>query len=119
MYLTSCVNWCWNLEVDELNQSDHLPLSVKLSCDVATQQEHDSNWIRIDWSKAVKSGVLTSFQNVLKDRLSPFIGKARCNVEQLDDEIKHVASLIREAAVTMLPHFKVKNVSRFKDKTLS
>ena len=81
------------------------------SRDVPTQQEHDSSWIRIDWSKAEKSGVLTSFQDALKDRLSSFISKARCDVEKLDDEIKHVASLIEEAAETMLPRCKVKKVS--------
>ena len=55
--------------------------------------------------------MLTLFQNILKDRLSPFIGKTHCCVEQIDDEIKHVASLIKEAAEMLLP--------RFKDKTLS
>ena len=52
---SSCVDQCWTHEDDELNQSDHLPLSVKLSRDVPTQQEHDSSWIRIDWSIAEKS----------------------------------------------------------------
>ena len=85
---------------------------------VPTQQEHDSNWIKIDRSKAGKSGVLTSFQGVLKDRFSSFIGRARCDVGQLEDEIKHVVSLIKEAAETMLPHCPIKKVSRFKDKTL-
>ena len=115
---SSCVDQCWTHEDNELNQSDHLPLSAKLSCGVPTQQEHDSNWIKIDWSKAEKSGVLTSFQDVLKDRLSPSIGTARCDVGQLDDEIKNVASLIKEAAETMLPRSRVKKVNRFKDKTL-
>ena len=42
-------------------------------------------------------------------------------MEQLDDEIKHVASLIEEAAETTLPRCKVQKVSHFNfnDKTLS
>ena len=67
---SSCIDRCWTHEDDDLTQSDHLPLSVKLSCSVTTQQAQD-------WTKASKSGALTSFQNVLKDRLSPFIGNLK------------------------------------------
>ena len=34
----SCVDQCWTHDDDDLNQSDHLPLSVKLACSVTTQQ---------------------------------------------------------------------------------
>ena len=60
-----------------------------------------------------------SYQEALKDRLSPFIGKPRCDVEQLDDEIKYIATLIKEAAESLLPHCEAKKASRFKDRTLS
>ena len=40
-------------------------------------------------------------------------------MEQLDDEIKHVASLIKDAAETILPFHKAKRANRFKDRTLS
>ena len=60
---------------------------MKISCDVITQQEHNSNWITIiDWSEAVKSGAFRKL--ILKDWLSPFIGKAHCDVEQLDVVIR-------------------------------
>ena len=116
---SSCTEQCWTHEDDDLNQSDHLPVSVKLSCNVTTQPVQDHNWIRIDWTKAVKSGALTSFQETLKDRLKPFLGQTHSDVEQLDDEIKHVASLIKDAAGTILPLHKAKRANRFKDRTLS
>jgi hypothetical protein len=59
----------------------------------------------LDWAKA--GAALMSYQEILKDRLSPFIGKPRCAVEQLDDEIKLVASLIKEATEPLLPHCEI------------
>ena len=116
---SSCIDHCWIHDDEALNQSDHLPLSIKLSCDVSTQQAQDLNWIRIDWAKAGEGAALMSYQEALKDRLSPFIGKPRCDVEQLDDEIKYIATLIKEAAESLLPHCEAKKASRFKDRTLS
>ena len=110
---------CWTHEEDVLNQSDHLPLSLKLSCNIATQLSQDFNRINIDWSKAGKSEAITLFQKAVKDRLSPFIGKTRCDVEQLNDEIQHVASVLNDAAETFLPHCKAPKATRFNDKTLS
>lgn len=62
------------------------------------------NWFRIDWVKARKGAALMLYQEILKDRLSPFIGKPCCDVEKLDDEIKHIAALIKDAAESLLPH---------------
>ena len=116
---SSCIDHCWTHDDEDLNQSDHLPLSIKLSCGVATQQAQDQNWIRIDWAEAGKGAALALYQEALKDRLSPFIGKPCCDIEQLDDEIKHIAALIKEAAESLLPHCEAKKASRFKDSTLS
>ena len=57
------------------------------------------------------------FHEALRDSFSSFIGKQCCDVQQLDDEIKHVATLMKEAAEAFLPHYKYKKVSRFKDST--
>ena len=115
---SSCIDKCWIHEEDHLNQSDHLPVSVKLSCSAATRQIENSN-SRIDWSKALSSEALTLFQDALKDRLHPFIGKTRNDINQLEDEIRHVALLIISAAETLLPHCEGKKTTRFKDRTLS
>ena len=45
---SSCVKQCWIHADQDINSSDHLPLSAKFSCSVAKQVKHDSNWIRID-----------------------------------------------------------------------
>ena len=78
----------------------------------------NSNYITIDWSKALSSEALTLIQNTLKDRLHPFIGKTYNDINQLDDEIRHVASLIISAAETLLPHCESKKTTRL-DRTLS
>ena len=57
---SSCIEHCWTHEEDNLNTSDHLPISVTISCEVATQHPQDPNLIRINWSKAEKSGALIS-----------------------------------------------------------
>ena len=44
---------CWTHEEYELNTSDHLPISAKLSGIV---EKHDPSWIKVDWTKAIKSG---------------------------------------------------------------
>ena len=50
---SSCINSCRIHCDDDLNSSDHLALSVTLSCHIPTQFSSDPNWIRIDWTKAV------------------------------------------------------------------
>ena len=50
---SSCFNSCRIHCDDDLNSSDHLALSVTLSCHIPTQFSSDPNWIRIDWTKAV------------------------------------------------------------------
>ena len=52
---SSCVESCWTHEEHELNTFDHLPVSAKLSGTVPTQEKHDPSWIKVDWTKAMKS----------------------------------------------------------------
>ena len=116
---SSCIEHCWTHEEDNLNTSDHLPISVTISCEVATQHPQDPNLIRINWSKAEKSGALRVYQDAVKERLSPFIGRSRGSITQVECEIKHVAWLIKNAAEKTLPHFKPRRIHRFKDRMLS
>lgn len=88
------IDRCQTHEEEDLNTSDHLPLSVSLSCHVPTQFTADSAWKRIDWTKAEASGALQTFQNEIASRLSPYIGQPRSDAEQIDNEIKHVSWLI-------------------------
>ena len=113
---SSCIDRCQIHEEADLNSSDHLPLSVTLSWHIPTQFAKDSNCTRIDWAKAEASGALQTFQNEIKETLSPYIGQLRGNLEQIDSEIKLVAWLITDAT---LPHSKPNKACKFRDRTLS
>ena len=112
---SSGIEKCWTHEEHPLNLSDHLPVTVILSGGGAMQQTQDSDHgIKIDWTKADMNGVCSMFQEAMRDRLSPFIGKFQSDVNQLNDEIQHVSSLIINAAETFLPHCKTIKTSRFR-----
>ena len=114
---SSCIEHCHIHEQTNLNLSDHLPLSVTLSCQIPTQFVQDPDWFRIDWSKAEKSG---AYKKEVKERLNPFIGRSRSNIDHIDDELKHVAWLISDAAgrKTLL-HFTTRKTRRFNDMALT
>ena len=114
----SCVEKCWTHEDAVLNQSNHLPLSARFSCTVCIQPAIDLSRIKIDWATAVKEGTLDDFQNLLKDRLLPFVGRSYFDLAQVNDEIKHVSWLIKNAAESCLPHCHSKTYC-FKDKVLA
>ena len=113
-----CTEHCLIHEDTDLNSSDHLPLSITLSCSIPTQFEKDSDWIRIDWTKAEKSGALLDFQKEVSNRLNIYIQRSRGDIEHIDKEITHVVWLIMDAAQKTLPQLKPKKPRRFKDKTL-
>ena len=116
---SSCVESCEVLEDTDLNMSDHLAISVTLSCDISTQFAKDPNWIRIDWAKAGKSDAMLNFQREVSNRLKPYIKRSRGNVDHIDQEIRHVAWLVNDAAQKTLPLLKPRRANRFRDKTLS
>ena len=116
---SSCVESCEVLEDTDLNMSDHLAIYVTLSCDISTQFAKDPNWIRIDWAKAGKSDAVLTFQREVSNRLKPYIKRSRGNVDHIDQEIRHVAWLVNDAAQKTLPLLKPRRANRFRDKTLS
>ena len=102
-----------------MNSSDHLPLSVTLSCDISTQFAENPHQTRIDWAKAAKSDALINFQKEVSERLNPYIQRSRGNIEHIDREIRHVAWMIEDAAQKSLPHLQSKKAHKFSDRTLS
>ena len=116
---SSCIKSCEVLEDTNQNTSDHLALSMTISCDVSTQFTKDTDWKRIDWAKATKSGATLKFQGEVYSRLKPFIGRSRGNSEHIDAEIRHVAWLISDAAVNTLPQLKPRKTNKNRDRTLS
>ena len=115
---SACIESCQVHEDSDLNSSDHLALSVTLSCDISTQFAKDPNWIRIDWAKAEKSGAMLNFQKEVSERLNPYTQRSRGNIKHINREIEHVAWLIVDAALKTLQHLKPKKSHNFRDRTL-
>ena len=116
---SACVEHCYVHEDTDLNSSDHLPLSVTLSCTISTQFAKDPDWVRIDWAKAGESEAMLSFQRKVSERLQPYIQRSKGNIDHINREIEHVAWLITNAAQKTLPLLKPKKAHRFRDRTLS
>ena len=53
---------------------------------MAKQAKDDSDWIKIDWSKVVRSGKVFVYQEALKERLKFLISQMRSNVRQVEDK---------------------------------
>ena len=64
----------------------------------------------------MKSGKVTTFQDVFKHRIQPFIGQIHSEVGQLEE---HVEWLIKDVAEKFLSHYQPRKVCRLRDKTLS
>ena len=53
---------CTVQEMEDLNASDHLPISVCVSCSGPSRSEPcDFQWSRIDWRRSESSGALEDF----------------------------------------------------------
>ena len=103
--------------MDDLNTSDHLPLTVRMSYDACpnTQDERPSHK-KIDWVEARKSGALDSFTAEVQTRLWPLITRVYDSAEMVNSEIEQVTRLLTEE---LLPCVQPKRKSRFRDDVLS
>ena len=66
-----------------------------------------------------RSEAMLNFQREVSNRLKPYIKRSRGNIDHLDQEIRHVAWLVNDAAEKTLPLLKPRRANRFRDKTLS
>ena len=106
--------------MEDLNTSDHLPISVSLSCPGSIPLDQcESHWTKVDWRKAESSGALKAFRAELQIRVSPFLGVAYENEEHLDAQIKHVARIMVETAEETLPVIQPGRKPRLRDDILS
>ena len=107
-------------EMQDLNTSDHLPISVCLSFTAPIpSQKHEVHWTNVDWRKAQGSGALEAFWGEVQARLSPLLDVVYESGEHLDAHIKHVATLMVEAAEETLPVVQPRRKVRMKDDVLS
>ena len=67
---SSFIESCEVVEDTNQNTSDHLALSMTISCDVSTQFTKDPDWKRIDWVKAEKFGATLKFQGEVYRRVN-------------------------------------------------
>lgn len=117
---------CRTHAMEDLNTSDHLPLSVNLSFGTCSdaQTEEDSllkQPSRINWEQARKSGAVYEFSTEVQYRLAPLLNGVYDNAEQLSREIEHVSGMITDAAehLDLLPHMQPRRRTKWRDDTLS
>ena len=117
----ACIECCQVHEDTDLNSSDHLPLSVTLSCSIPTQFAKDPNWVRIDWAKAGESEAMLILQRAVSERLKPYIQGSKGNIDHINREIEEVRWNMWHGRL-LIQHktlLKPKKTHRFRDKTLS
>lgn len=98
------VSSCAVHEMEDLNISDHLPISMELSWTVAkTGQQCDFQWDRRDWKMVKGSGALEAFQAEVQAHLGHFLGGMQDDNTHLDSEIRKVAQLLVDTARRTTP----------------
>lgn len=93
---------CQTLVEDNLNTSDHLPLSVITACGIVEESEKGDSFRRIDWDGARRCEDLAEYVAEVKEILAPFLNGCFADVKQAD-EIKHVLWLLTDEAKKTLP----------------
>ena len=81
---------CNTHHMNDLNTSDHLPLSAVM-VDAPCVQNSDHNRLqqpRINWDQARKSGEIDDYISEVHNRLSPLLSNTYDNTQQIDGKIK-------------------------------
>ena len=111
---------CSTHPMNDLNTSDHLPLTVCLSYDACTStQDERPSHKKIDWVEAKKNGALDAFTAEVQRRLGPLVTRVLDSAEMVNSEIEQVARLLTDVAEEILPCVQPKRRSRFRDDVLS
>ena len=117
----SMVVSCRTLPMEDLNTSDHLPLTVGLYCCAysGSQNEGMGRQLRIDWDEARRREALDMFASKVQVRLAPLLVGVYDDSGQMSREIEFVAGLLIDAAEKLLPHVQPRRKTRWRDDTLS
>ena len=94
----SMVASCRIHPIEDLNTSDHLPLTVSLyySAYSGSQNEGIGRQLRIDWDEARRSGALDMFASEVQMRLAPLLVGVYDDPDQMSREIELVAGLLTD-----------------------
>ena len=116
----SMMDSCCTHPFEDLNTSDHLPLSVSLSYGASTGSDDKSAFPKkIDWAEARKNGSLEAFTAEVQTRLEPLFMEVYDNTNDINGEIEQVAGILTEIAENLLPYVQPRKRTRYRDDTLS
>ena len=100
------------LDHHPLNLSDHLPISISLKIpNMGSRQCHPSSK-SINWSKAISSGSIKVYEEKVKLHIAPLLQTPLLSVDDIDCEIRSVATFLIAAAGENLPLFNLIKVVR-------
>ena len=117
----SMMTSCCTHPMEDLNTSDHLPLTVSLSNDVCSDGNTpgSSSYKKIDWLGAEKNGDLAAFSAEITSRLETLYNRVYDDARSISSEIEQVASILKETADRLLPSIEPRRKKRWRDDTLS
>ena len=72
---------------------------------------------RINWDKARRTSQIDDYISEVQSK--PFLNSTYDEAQQVEDEMRHVAWLLAEAAEKTLPQVQGKRTSRYRDNMLS
>ena len=111
---TSCIAY----STDDVNTSDHHPLTASISYDACSSDQDSSppSFKRIDWIGAEKNGDLALFLDEIRSKLEALYSRLYNDVEDINSNIQHVADILKETADCLLSREQLK---KWRDDTLS
>ena len=113
--MTSCFTHC----MEDLNTSDHLPITVFMAYDACLDNCSGSNPSGFNWIESKKSGALAVFATEIQRKLEPFINRVYDNAEMISREIEQIATILHDTAVSLLPCVQLRRRSKWRDDVLS
>ena len=116
---TSMLVSCHTHPMDNLNTSDHLPITVSLVCDASESNGSSQTCKRIDWAEDERSGALNLFTSEVQARLQPLlIGPGKYDiVEEISREVEQVTRLLTTSAEELLSSAKTRMKPKFRSQS--
>ena len=116
----SLMSTCHIAEMEDLNTSDHVPITVEMSYDplppVCTSFSVSP---KFDWALAMSNGFLRNYQDAVLKCLSKVPEISYQCINDINAEILHVSQELQNAAYDTLPIVCSSRPQRYKDNTLS
>ena len=116
--LCSSVENCFTHQHHDLNFSDHLPISISINVKVAKEARLPSQ-PKINWVKAAEDDTLHDYMQDVSAHIQPLLTAEFQTTAELDNQISHVAEILKNAATRFLPKAgQKKSKQYFKDDKL-